>query len=383
MLVRNPRNLWGERTLKRGRTRIGRTTHPCISCRAENEDEGKARNAMDSLSSLLGQPIDSSTSSSSSSTSVSDSGETLYTDKPISKPVQADPGRTAAMDSDGRGTFLDAEEITRGSWVENNSGRSTKPDEALDIPTVRPIFSYGVIGLNILVYAVGVLTALTQGNDASNDFFFAFAKDNQAVAAGEYYRLFTAIFLHAGLLHLGLNQVALWQLAPEVEGVMGYATFLAIYLFSGLGGSVCSLLFSDVVSVGASGAIFGLLGALGGYFLRNPGISSAPRQLLFLGALVSFNLVLGSTADSLVDNAGHLGGLAVGLYLGYAMGPNFAVLNEIDIPQGSLFVPEDAEETRVVVDRNNLIGRSIVGLSCAVSLAFAAAVGIMVQQEVL
>ena len=376
MLLQNA-GMWGKKSLSRGRYRTERSVYPCISCRAENDDEGKARNAIDSLSSP-GEPVDSNTSSASS---FSDSGETLYTDKPISKPVQADPGRTAAMDSEGRGTFLDSEEITRGGWVENNSGRSTKPEEALDIPTVKPFFSYGVVGLNILVYAVGVIIALTKGNDASNEFFFAFAKDNQAVAAGEYYRLLTAMFLHAGVLHLGLNQIALWQLAPEVEGVMGYATFLTIYFFSGLGGSVCSLLLSDVVSVGASGAIFGLLGALGGYFLRNPGISSAPRQLLFIGALVSFNLVLGSSTDSLIDNAGHLGGLGVGLYLGYAMGPNFAVLNEIDVPEGSLFIPEDAEETRVVVDRNNLIGRSIVGLSCAVSLAFAAAVGIMVQQE--
>lgn len=76
------------------------------------------------------------------------------------------------------------------------------------------------------------------------------------------YRLLSANFLHAGLLHLGLNCAALWSVGPEAEAVLGYATFLAIYLLSGLSGSLASFLFSDAVTVGASGAIFGLLGEL-------------------------------------------------------------------------------------------------------------------------
>ena len=73
-------------------------------------------------------------------------------------------------------------------------------------------------------------------------------------------RLLTCTFLHAGLLHLGLNCFALYSIGPDVEAVLGYSTFAAIYLLSGLGGSVASFLFSDLVTVGASGAIFGLLG---------------------------------------------------------------------------------------------------------------------------
>ena len=75
-------------------------------------------------------------------------------------------------------------------------------------------------------------------------------------------RLLTCTFLHAGLLHLGLNCFALYSIGPDVEAVMGYSTFAAIYLLSGLGGSIASFLFSDLVTVGASGAIFGLLGVL-------------------------------------------------------------------------------------------------------------------------
>ena len=73
-------------------------------------------------------------------------------------------------------------------------------------------------------------------------------------------RLLTCTFLHAGLLHLGLNCYALFSIGPDVEAVLGYRTFATIYLLSGLGGSIASFLFSDLVTVGASGAIFGLLG---------------------------------------------------------------------------------------------------------------------------
>lgn len=73
-------------------------------------------------------------------------------------------------------------------------------------------------------------------------------------------RLLTCTFLHAGILHLGLNCWALFSIGPEVEGVMGYSTFAAIYILSGLAGSTASFLFSDLITVGASGSIFGLLG---------------------------------------------------------------------------------------------------------------------------
>ena len=80
------------------------------------------------------------------------------------------------------------------------------------------------------------------------------------VAVGEC-RLLTCTFLHAGLLHLGLNCYALFSIGPDVEAVLGYRTFATIYILSGLGGSIASFLFSDLVTVAASGAIFGLLGA--------------------------------------------------------------------------------------------------------------------------
>lgn len=146
--------------------------------------------------------------------------------------------------------------------------------------------------------------------------------------------------MHAGLLHLGLNSFALWQLAVEVESVMGGPTFLAIYLLSGLAGSTASFLTSDLVTVGASGAVLGLVGALGGYFLRNREIENSLRQLLFLAALTSFNLYLGTLPDASIDNAGHIGGLVAGLWLGYSMGPRFAVVKELDVADGAIEFPK-------------------------------------------
>ena len=80
------------------------------------------------------------------------------------------------------------------------------------------------------------------------------------VSSGAMCRLLSCTFLHAGVLHLGLNCLALYNIGPDVEAVFGQASFVAIYLLAGLGGSTASFLFSDLVTVGASGAIFGLLG---------------------------------------------------------------------------------------------------------------------------
>jgi hypothetical protein len=73
--------------------------------------------------------------------------------------------------------------------------------------------------------------------------------------------MLSSSFLHAGILHLGLNSAALLQLGPEAEAVLGYGTFGAVYLLSGLAGASASLLFNDLTTVGASASIFGLLGA--------------------------------------------------------------------------------------------------------------------------
>jgi membrane associated rhomboid family serine protease len=130
------------------------------------------------------------------------------------------------------------------------------------------------------------------------------------VAAGEYYRLLTSGFLHYGLLHLALNMYALWLLGRECERLLGRWRFLALYLLAGVGGAVAVYCFAPTAfTVGASGSIFGLLGALFFFFRR---MNADVRGLL---ALLGLNLVITFLVPN-ISIMGHLGGLATGAAIG-------------------------------------------------------------------
>lgn len=131
-----------------------------------------------------------------------------------------------------------------------------------------------------------------------------------AIASGEQYRLVTAAFLHADLLHLTFNALALLSLGPQLEVALGRLRFGALYALSALGGSVASFVLSDprILGVGASGAIFGVFG----------GLLVVARRLRYdvrgLLVLLAINLGLGFVVPG-IDWRAHLGGLAVGAVL--------------------------------------------------------------------
>jgi rhomboid protease GluP len=142
------------------------------------------------------------------------------------------------------------------------------------------------------------------------------------VAEGEVWRLLTSVFLHSGFAHLVLNMISLYFLGSFAEVSFGRGRFLTLYILSGIAGGLAYLYFGAFNSpaVGASGAIFGLLGGVfgfairrGTFSLRNPVIN----QLLILTAI---NLFLGATIPN-VSNTAHLGGLAGGFVFGYLMAP--------------------------------------------------------------
>ena len=112
-----------------------------------------------------------------------------------------------------------------------------------------------IMGANVVVY---ILTLLT-----GDRLILEYGMFGAAVASGEWWRLLTAPFLHAGLWHVGLNMLALWVLGGVVEPLLGRWRFVGVYLVSALGGTVTSYVLTGpgVISVGASGAVFGLLGA--------------------------------------------------------------------------------------------------------------------------
>lgn len=130
------------------------------------------------------------------------------------------------------------------------------------------------------------------------------------VSGGEYWRLLTSMFLHFGLLHLLLNMYALFSIGPALELAFGRARYLALYLVAGLAGSVAVYLFAgDTLTAGASGAIFGLFGAM------VPLLRRMRQSLVAIVPVVLINLGI-TFAIPGISIAGHLGGLAAGLILG-------------------------------------------------------------------
>jgi rhomboid protease GluP len=142
------------------------------------------------------------------------------------------------------------------------------------------------------------------------------------VAVGEAWRLLSSVFLHSGVTHLGFNMLSLYFLGSFVEEAFGRGRFLALYLLSGISGGLAYLYFGEynAPAVGASGAIFGLLGGVLGYALRRGTFSwqnPLIRQLLILLAL---NLYLGFSIPN-ISNTAHLGGLAGGFLFGWLVAP--------------------------------------------------------------
>src|SRR5699024_1602841 len=144
------------------------------------------------------------------------------------------------------------------------------------------------------------------------------AKFNPLIAAGEYWRLITPMFLHIGIVHLLINSITLYYLGSMVENIAGHWRYLVIYLASGLMGNLFSYQFSENISAGASTALFGLFAvflALKNLFPRNRHIQSIGSQYL---TLVGINLAFGIMGSG-IDIWGHVGGLVGGFLMTMAL----------------------------------------------------------------
>jgi rhomboid protease GluP len=170
-----------------------------------------------------------------------------------------------------------------------------------------------LIGLNVFMYILTQIIDITVGSGLLR----LGAKVNALIGLGEFWRLLTAMFLHADLMHLIFNMMALYILGRDIERFFGKSKFLAIYFVSGLIGSAASFAFVDSVSVGASGAIFGLMGANLYLYKLNPLVYKRiyGSDLLIL---IGVNLVLGFIRPN-IDMAGHIGGLIGGFVIASAI----------------------------------------------------------------
>lgn len=183
----------------------------------------------------------------------------------------------------------------------------------------KPIMTWILIGLNIIYFLITLYLSNYDLNAVS--LFLLGGCYRLAVLDGELWRLVTSIFMHASILHIVVNMYALNVIGPQLESFYGKIKFIIIYLVSGITGNLLSILFSESVSVGASGAIFGLLGALlyFGYHYRVYLENVIKSQII---PLIILNLGIGFMFEG-IDNAAHIGGLIGGVLTAMAVGvPN-------------------------------------------------------------
>ena len=171
------------------------------------------------------------------------------------------------------------------------------------------IITYLLIAINVIMY----LITLFAFDNFDYGLIVLGANNRLLVLDGEIHRLITSAFLHGNLIHLFVNMYSLWIIGSQVETYIGKIKYLVVYLLSALMGSIFSIVFlENSLSVGASGAIFGLMGCLlyFGYHYRLYLSNTLTSQII---PIIVLNLFIGFTATS-IDNAAHIGGL-IGGYL--------------------------------------------------------------------
>lgn len=227
----------------------------------------------------------------------------------------------AYREADRRAPQEDKAEIAnRLGWLAKETG---------NVGAARRYFARGrgdspLLTVTLLIIAVTSIISLTALTASDGQAIYrALWLDKPAVAAGEYWRLWTVALLHGDLLHLLFNMYALWLAGPIVERWYGRVRFLAFYLASAAAASAASFVFGgDVPAVGASGAIFGLFGILLAAGRLHHPVDRQSRALVGqLGMLILINLAFGFASGGRIDNAAHIGGLVAGMWLGALIVP--------------------------------------------------------------
>lgn len=187
---------------------------------------------------------------------------------------------------------------------------------------VGPVVTYTLVTMTVLIYALQFGSQALLNTDIPALYGM---KINEYIVAGQLWRLLTPMFLHASLLHIGFNMYALVIIGSGLESRFGHARFLLLYALGAFAGNVFSFLFSDAPSLGASTAVFGLLGAQMVFFYQNRKLFGAGARSALQNALVvaGLNLFIGLSPG--IDNWGHLGGLLGGLLFTWFAGPKLDV----------------------------------------------------------
>ncbi|MBR4618895.1 MAG: rhomboid family intramembrane serine protease [Bacilli bacterium] len=179
-----------------------------------------------------------------------------------------------------------------------------------------PLITYILIALNVLLYILPIIY------NKEVEVLSALCVHTNSIKLGQYYRLLTGAFQHANFLHLLCNMYALYILGSQLESFIGKIKYVIVYLFSAVTASLMSMIFlKDGISVGASGAIFGIMGAIlyFGYHYRVYLGNVIKTNLL---PVIILNLFLGFTVHG-IDNWGHIGGLIGGLLINIGLGVKY------------------------------------------------------------
>jgi len=189
--------------------------------------------------------------------------------------------------------------------------------------------TYAIIGLNLLVYVFSAFFS-----QSFIDMDLKILVDMGAlygpytVQQEQWWRLGTAMFLHSGMTHLLMNMFSLYLIGRSAEMYFDMKSYISIYLFSGLIGGLVSLYVHPAsVGVGASGAIFGIFGALAGFFLAHKEHMETHTKAFMkdFSIIIGINLVIGFSIES-VDVSAHIGGLVIGLVGGFLLSKNIKFL---------------------------------------------------------
>ncbi|MBN1963352.1 MAG: rhomboid family intramembrane serine protease [Anaerolineae bacterium] len=243
-----------------------------------------------------------------------------------------------------------------------------RPTVRLELPDTKPIFTYILLGLIVVIYLAGLVIPVEPGTvirgyaitSGEEWMIIQGAKINEYILQnGEYWRLLTSMFLHGGIAHVFFNGWALYVIGMGIERMYGHARFLLIYFLGGLTASIASMMLSpDSISVGASGAIFAIFGAEMVFLYRHRQLFGrlAQARLNNLVMLLLLNLFIGLMGSNFIDNWAHVGGFLAGTALAWFIGPQLT-------PQlQSLRSGDTPDQERIVrlEDKNPLQGRLFV-----------------------
>ena len=184
--------------------------------------------------------------------------------------------------------------------------------------------TFSLIGITLLVFLLQLLSEYFLGVDLV---LYYGAKINSEILRGQIWRLVTPLFIHAGILHFAVNMYSLYAIGPTIEQYFSRNRFLYVYIISGVGGVLLSFFFSSNPSVGASSAIFGLIGTLGGFLFLHRKVLNVRDQLQRIISITVINLIIGMSPG--IDNWGHVGGLIAGIILSFVIGPRYRLVQTL------------------------------------------------------